>query len=395
MKDVSQARLWNSNYIKVWSGNFLLYFAFMLLAPLFPIYLSDTYAADKETIGIVLSGYTLAALFIRPFSGFMVDSLPRKVVLLVTFFFFFAFFAGYLIAGTLTAFAIFRTLHGVPFGAVTVANSTIAIDVLPSSRRTEGIGYYGLSNNIATAISPTVALWIYHYYQSYDLLFILSLICSLAGLIVDSTIKLPKKKLLKEAKPVSLDRFILVKGWSHGISIMCFALSYGVLSTYIAIYGKEELDIIGGTGVFFMLLASGLALSRIIGGRTLSKGKIVENASAGALVSVFGHLLFAALHNKIGYYGAALIIGLGNGHMYPAFQNMFIGLGSNNQRGTANSTILTSWDLGAGIGVLFGGIIAERFGYHSAFWMACVVDVFGVVWYFIHSRRYYIKNRLR
>ena len=163
MKDVSQARLWNSNYIKVWSGNFLLYFAFMLLAPLFPIYLSDTYAADKETIGIVLSGYTLAALFIRPFSGFMVDSLPRKVVLLVTFFFFFAFFAGYLIAGTLTAFAIFRTLHGVPFGAVTVANSTIAIDVLPSSRRTEGIGYYGFSNKTATAISPTVALSIYHY----------------------------------------------------------------------------------------------------------------------------------------------------------------------------------------------------------------------------------------
>jgi predicted MFS family arabinose efflux permease len=395
MKDVSQARLWNSNYIKVWSGNFLLYFAFMLLAPLFPIYLSDTYAADKETIGIVLSGYTLAALFVRPFSGFLVDSLPRKAVLLVTFFFFFAFFAGYLIAGTLTAFAVFRTLHGIPFGAVTVSNSTVAIDVLPSSKRTEGIGYYGLSNNIATAISPTIALWIYHYYQSYDLLFIISLLCSLAGLIVDATIKIPKKAPAKDIKTISLDRFILLKGWSHGISIMCFALSYSVISTYIAIYGREKLGINEGTGAFFMLLAFGLALSRIIGGRSLRKGKIVENATAGALVSVLGYLMFAALHNKVGYYGAALIIGLGNGHMYPAFQNMFIGLASNNQRGTANSTILTAWDLGAGIGVLFGGIIAERFGYDSAFWMACLVDVFGVIWYFIHSRLYFIRNRLR
>lgn len=395
MKDALHAKLWNSNYIKVWSGNFLLYFSFMLLAPLFPIYLSDTYSADKETIGIVLSGYTLAALFIRPFSGFLVDSLPRKAVLLVTFFFFFAFFGGYLIAGTLTAFAVFRTLHGIPFGAVTVSNSTVAIDVLPSSKRTEGIGYFGLSNNIATAISPTIALLIYHYYQSYDLLFILSLLCSLAGLIVDATIKLPKKAPVKEVKPISLDRFILLKGWSHGISIMCFALSYSVLSTYIAIYGREELDITEGTGVFFMLLASGLALSRIIGGRSLRKGKIVENATAGALVSIFGYLMFAALHNKVGYYGAALIIGLGNGHMYPAFQNMFIGLASNKQRGTANSTILTAWDLGAGIGVLFGGIMAERFGYGSAFWMAFVVDVIGVIWYFIHSRIYYIRNRLR
>lgn len=395
MKDALPAKLWNSNYIKVWSGNFLLYFAFMLLAPIFPIYLSDTYAVDKETIGIVLSGYTLAALFIRPFSGFLVDSLPRKAVLLVTFFFFFAFFAGYLIAGTLTAFAVCRTLHGVPFGAVTVASSTVAIDVLPSSKRTEGIGYYGLSNNIATAISPTIALWLYHYYQSYDLLFVLSLICSLAGLIVNATIKIPKKALVKETKPISLDRFVLLKGWSHGISIMCFALSYGVLSTYIAIYGKEELDITGGTGVFFMLLASGLALSRIIGGHSLRKGKIVENATAGVIVSVFGYLIFAALHNRVGYYASALIIGLGNGHMYPAFQNMFIGLAPNGQRGTANSTILTAWDLGAGIGVLFGGIVAERFGYAGAFRMAWIVNVIGVLWFFIHSRFYYIRNRLR
>ena len=49
-----QEKLWNSNYIKVWIGNFLLYFAFMLLTPLLPLYLTDTYGADKQVIGIVL-----------------------------------------------------------------------------------------------------------------------------------------------------------------------------------------------------------------------------------------------------------------------------------------------------------------------------------------------------
>ena len=101
-----------------------------------------------------------------------------------------ALFAGYLIAGSLTMFAIFRTIHGAPFGATGVSLSTVAVDVLPSSRRTEGIGYYGLSNNIATAISPSVALWLFAAFHSYDLLFSLSLLCSLLGLIVDASLQL-------------------------------------------------------------------------------------------------------------------------------------------------------------------------------------------------------------
>ena len=49
-------RLWNSNYLKVWCANFMIFFSFMLLTPLLPSYLSDTFGADKQTIGIVLSG---------------------------------------------------------------------------------------------------------------------------------------------------------------------------------------------------------------------------------------------------------------------------------------------------------------------------------------------------
>lgn len=107
-------KLWNSNYIKVWTGNFLMYFAFMLLTPLLPLYLTDTYGADKQVIGLVLSGYAVAALLIRPFSGFFVDSFPRKMMLLIFYFLTAAFFGGYLVAGSLTAFAMFRMLHGAP-----------------------------------------------------------------------------------------------------------------------------------------------------------------------------------------------------------------------------------------------------------------------------------------
>ena len=151
-------RLWNRNYTQVWIANFLLYFSFMLLTPLFPLYLSDTFGADKQMIGIVLAGYTLTALLVRPFSGYLVDCYPRRMVLLVSFLLFCILFIGYPLSGSLLMFAIIRMLHGAPFGAATVSNSTVAIDVLASSRRAEGIGYYGLSNNVATAISPSISL---------------------------------------------------------------------------------------------------------------------------------------------------------------------------------------------------------------------------------------------
>ena len=391
----SREKLWNSNYTKVWIANFMIFFSFMLLAPMLPLYMSDTFDANKEIIGIVLSGYTLTALLIRPFSGFFVDSFPRKKVLLICYFLFFAFFAGYLVAGTLVTFAVVRTLHGAPFGATTVSNSTVAIDVLHPSRRAEGIGYYGLSNNIASAIGPTVAIWIHEMTGSYDLIFILSLLFSGIGFAINSTLKMRPREIIQDKPKISLDRFFLLKGWSEALAMVCYAFSYGVIATYIAIYGKEELGITGGSGVFFILLSAGLIMSRLIGSRTLREGKIVRNASLGICVSVCGYLLFAALHNPVGFYASALIIGLGNGHMWPAFQTMFINLAPHTQRGTANSSILISWDIGVGLGILAGGVFVEHFGYHSAFWVAWILNVIGVIFYFAFVRNSYLKNKLR
>lgn len=390
-----QEKLWNANYLRVWVANFMIFFSFMLLTPLLPSYLSEVFGADKQTIGIVLSGYTLTALMIRSLSGFLVDSLPRRMVLMTSYFIFALCFAGYLVAGSLLLFAIVRTLHGAPFGATTVANSTVAIDVLHPSRRAEGIGYYGLSNNIATAISPTVALLLFERWGSYDLLFGVALLTAMIGLWSTSRVKLRNRELQRDHRPLSLDRFILLKGWREGAAMICYSFSYGVLATYIAIYGKEELGITGGTGLFFMLLAIGLILSRLVGSRTLRQGKVTQNATIGTAISLFGYLLFASVHNLWGYYGAALIIGLGNGHMFPAFQTMFINLAENSQRGTANSTLLVSWDIGVGLGILVGGIVSEHAGYSAAFWTAWGVNAVGVAIYNLYAKRHFLTNKLR
>ena len=400
-------RLWNRNYCKVMVANFTLFFAFYILTPLLPLYLSEHFGATKDVIGLVLSGYTITALLFRPFSGYVVDAFPRKTVLMISFGAFAIFFAGYLAASTLLLFTIVRTLHGGPFGATTVSNSTVAIDVLPSSRRTEGLGYYGLSNNLAMAIAPTIGIFIYKYTQSFELLFWLALVVACAGWIVDATLKLDAKATIKNKSKFSWDRFFLVRGWLLGLNMVAFGFSFGVLSNYLAIYGKEVMGITGGTGTYFMLCSVGLILSRLQGGKALRDGRVTHNAGSGMVISLVGYTLFilmptlsalftihSSLFTSIGYYGSALLIGLGNGHMWPAFQNMTINVAHNNQRGTANSTILISWDIGMGLGILVGGVVSELLGYSAAFWTVVLVNASGVACFFLATKAFFLRRNL-
>lgn len=387
-------KLWNKNYCKAMTGNFLLFFSFYLLTPLLPIYLDAQFHADKDMIGLVLSGYVVAALLVRPFSGFVVDSFNRKKVLMLCFFTFFICFAGYIGASTILMFAIVRTLHGLPFGATTVANSTVAIDVLPSSRRNEGIGFYGLSNNVAMAIAPTIGIYVYSLTKDFSTLFWISLVTSFIGFYVVTTIKHPQRKTVEGKPKFSLDHFFLSRAWLLAINIGLFGLCWGVMSNYVAIYGQEVLGITDGTGIFFALLSGGLVVSRLFGARTLRKGLLTHNAAIGVIVSLAGFSLFATAWGSWSYYLSALLIGLGNGQMYPAFLNMFINVARNDQRGTANSSILTSWDSGMGLGILAGGMMVEYFSYTTAFWAVAITQGVGALLFFMATRNFFRRRSL-
>lgn len=382
-------KLWNKNYLRVMLVNFMMYFAFYLLTPLLPLYLSERFGASNNIIGVVLSGYLVAEIVARVFSGFIVDSFDRRGVLLWSLSLFFAFFAGYPIAGTLLMFAIVRTLHGVPFGVVTVANSTAAIDVLPSSRRNEGIGFFGLSNNLSMAIAPSAGVFLYKWVNSFDVLFWLSFVIAGSALLMASRIELPRREKVRDKRPISLDRFFLTRAWMLSLNIALFSFSWGLISSYIALYSKNVLGITGGTGTFFMLISVGLMVSRLQGAKALRQGKLTQNAAEGMCISLVSYFIFVAFPSMFTYYASALLLGLGNGHLYPAFLNMFVELAHHNERGTANSSILVSWGAGMGVGIFFGGIVSGNYGYAPAFWMNFGVNTMGVILFFVMTRRLY------
>jgi predicted MFS family arabinose efflux permease len=73
---------------------------------------------------------------------------------------------------------------------------------------------------------------------------------------------------------------------------------------------------------------------------------------------------------------------------------MMIHVANHNERGTANSTLLTSWDLGMGIGILIGGVVAEYWGYSVAFWTVVAAHIIGLTIYFAVTQKFYLHRKI-
>ena len=398
MKD----KLVTSSYCFILAANFLLYFGFWLLIPVLPFYLSEVFSAGNSTIGIILSCYTVAALCIRPFSGYFLDSFARKPLYLLAYFIFMPMFAGYIIAGSLTLFIMFRIIQGVSFGMVTVGGNTVVIDIMPSSRRGEGLGYYGLSNNIAMAVGPMSGLFLHDAGMSFTTIFCCSLGSCMAGFVCASLVKTPYKPPVRR-EPISLDRFILLKGIPAGISLLLLSIPYGMTTNYVAMYAKQ-IGINATTGFFFTFMAIGMAISRIFSGKIVDRGKITQVISAGLYLVVFSFFLLSACVYLISwnnmvctivFFSVALLLGVGFGIMFPAYNTLFVNLAPNSQRGTATSTYLTSWDVGIGIGMLTGGYIAEVSTFDKAYLFGACLTIVSMLYFNGKVAPNYHKNKLR
>lgn len=388
-------RLWTGSFLAACGANFLMFFAFYMILPVLPMYLATEFSVDKSTAGLILASYTVMALLFRPFAGAMVDSFPRKPLLLICYTIFVAYFGGYILASTLLLFTILRATHGVAFGMVTVSVNTVAIDIMPASRRGEGIGYFGVSTNLAMAIGPMVALMIFDATANYDIIFGVALLSGALGFGSATMIRGAKSEAVGAKQTLSLDRFLLIKGIPGAVTTMFLSFAYGVLSTYVAIYGSEEVGLGSGTGLFFVCMAGGLIFSRLMSGKMINKGYLTTIARIGISLLIVGLTVFILIKTPAAFYSCGVVIGIGYGLLCPALQTMFINLAGHDKRGTANATYLTSWDFGIGAGVLIGGAMAQSGSYSMAFALGVVLLGVGLVLFTFWTGPYFNRNKVR
>ena len=194
---------------------------------------------------------------------------------------------------------------------------------------------------------------------TYDVIFSCSLLSGSLGFIMAYMVKTPYKQPVKR-EPISLDRFFLVKGTWAGISLLLLSIPYGMTTTYVAMYAAE-IGISVNSGLYFTFMAVGLAVSRLFSGRQVDKGRIT------------------------------LVISL-----FPAFNTLFVNLAPNNQRGTATSTYLTSWDVGIGIGLMAGGSIAQELGgFNYAYLSGACLTVLSTFFFLFKAGPHFNRHKLR
>lgn len=390
-ESVEKPALWTRNFVTCAAANFLLFFSFYQLLPVLPLYIFEKFQTDNSTAGIIISLYTIGALCCRPFAGFLVDSLSRKPLYFWTFFAFTLCFVGYWTIGLLPLMAVVRFMHGVFFGISTTASNTVAIDTLPASRRGEGIGYFGISVNLAFATGPMTGMFLYEGLGA-NIVFAISVALCIIGLILVKTLQVkPREK--KPHAPLSLDRFFLTKAVPQFINFIFVGFAYGPVTNYISLYAKELG--IGGSGWFYALIAAGLIMNRVLTGRLIDRGWLTRLIGIGMTLIVVAYTILAFCNSAVVFFVSAFLIGTSLGLIFPGYQTMCVNLARHDQRGTANSTYLSGWDIGIGAGILVGGSMAEYFGMHQQVFVACAIALaLADIMFLTYTSKHYLKNKL-
>ncbi len=201
------------------------------------------------------------------------------------------------------------------------------------------MGYYGLANNIAMSVGPMVGLFLHDAY-SFEVIFVCSLISCSLGFAMASLVKAPVKAPVKR-EPVSLDRFILVKGIPAGADLLMLSIPYGMTTTYVAMYARQ-IGITHGMGVFFTLMAVGMAISRIFSGRQVDKGRVTRVIAWGMYLVCLCFFALSVLRaadaperdaQPVDLFRRSPVFGRGFRDDVPAFNTLFVNLAPNNQRG--------------------------------------------------------------
>jgi len=91
-----------------------------------------------------------------------------------------------------------------------------------------------------------------------------------------------------------------------------------------------------------------------------------------------------------------IILGIGYGLIFPAYNTLFMNLAPHNRRATASSTFMTSWDIGIGAGLILGGSLGDSEGGLSlAFGVGGLMILLSYVVFKVIAGPHFLRHKLR
>lgn len=356
-------KIWTKDFVLICLANFFIFLGFQMTLPTIPLFVEHL-GGNDQLIGFVVGIFTFSALLVRPYAGHALESKGRGFVYLIGLAIFVLSVGSFAFAASIFYLFAMRIVQGIGWGFSTTASGTIASDLIPAKRRGEGMGYYGLSGNVAMAFGPSLGLTLAHA-LSYSQLF---LICGGLGLIaLFLSSRIQYKKAVPIPERVGKVRWDFYEKSALPPSFLLFFITttFGGIATFLPLYTVQKE--IPGIQWYFLIFAIAVMLSRTFAGKLYDQKGINAVFIPGTLSVLMAMILLAWLPNSLVLYIAAFFYGVGFGSVQPALQAWAIEKAPKNRKGMANATFYSFFDLGIGIGAMLFGQIGHLFGYSSIY----------------------------
>ncbi|MFZ7131813.1 MAG: MFS transporter [Eubacteriales bacterium] len=370
----TRPQLWTKNFIIFFISTFSMNIAFQFLNPTLPLFATKALGAAQSNIGYLLGGYSLAALLIRPFSGYAYDFLGRKKVYAITMGLFAIVSFFYPLMSTFLLLVALRSFHGLIFGFTSTGMGAIVGDIVPSERRGEGIGYFGLAQTLSMALGPSLALLVMGE-NNYLRLFLTVAALTVVAFLFSTMLSLPPQPLPN--RTVNLKTLLEKRVFGISCLHMMTGIVNGGIMSYIIIY-SQEIGIING-GLYFLMNGIGVTLTRLFAGRLLDKYGPRYILSFGFIGYSLGLVILSLSDGLVLFLAAAFWIGLGNGIIMPSLQTMSINIVEPESRGVASTTFYAFTDIGIGGGSIFLGLLSGILSLNQVFLFSALYLIIPLV----------------
>ena len=359
------------NFFVASLANFF-FFASLNAFSLLPLYIKALGGTESQ-IGWVMGSYSLTAILGQPLAGALGDRFGRKRFLLLGSALGMLASVGFAFSTQMDArFILFRILQGVAYSTFYIANLTLVAEIVPSSRRGEAVGLFGISGLVTIALSPALGEQVIHR-AGYSVFFFAAAVAA-AGCLLTSLAfrKLPSTPRVT----VSSGRSFLIPP-AHALPPMLlsliFGLSSGAVFVFLPTYATQAgLSRIGGFYVAYSVAAIGI---RLVCGRLSDRWGRQRVILPAMLLMGSGTLCLVWLISPIGLLLVGTLTGMAHGLLFPALSAYAIDLADSEARGRSIGAFSTAVLLGHALASFIFGIVAEQFGYRLIYLLASGITI--------------------
>ncbi|MBD8136221.1 MFS transporter [Bacillus sp. CFBP 13597] len=387
--DQSSTRLWTKDFVIVSSINFFITLIFYLLMVTLAIYAVNELDASTSEAGLISGIFIIGTLIGRLFIGRFIDSIGRKKTLFIGLIFFTLTTLLYFVDLGIGFLLVNRLIHGMAMGMASTATGTIVAQIIPPTRKGEGIGYYSMSATLATAIGPFIGLFMAQH-TSFQIIFSFCLALGVISLITAFFLYVPALNVtakVTESKGFKLSNFIEPKALPISIITLLLAFCYSSVLSFISFYAIE-IDLVNTASFFFVVYAVAVLISRPFSGPLMDrKGSNFIMYPAFIIFGV-GLLLLSMTTNSFTLLAAGFLIGLGFGNMQSSSQAIAVKLTPPHRMGMATSTFFIMLDAGLGFGPYILGFIIPITGYSTLYVILGVLVILtSILYHFLHGKK--------